>query len=627
MRWQFNESGTIEDIAFNSILEKFYQHGIRGLVRENIQNSLDARLSNTDPVGVKISLGEHDINDIPNIDEVIQRIKVLKSGNSYTQETINDMNHILLGDKFRYITFEDYNTKGLSGSTLGYPSVTKCNYNAYAYTKGLHFEDEDKNLENRRGGSHGVGKIASNAASHLYVMYFANCDEYGNKSLGGTVQLIDHHYDGNNYRATGYFADIEEENSSNKKFRSIENIDFNPIFSKENRGLKIIIPFLRSDFYDKKEIIKSIVDSFLIAIISGNLTVEFEDNLINKDNIEDIINDNKYFDQDDIENETYFTKIYIKTLKNLYSDNFKIVNDGNEFIFKLFLTIDPTITAGRCGIFRTIGMKIEDRKIRGYSQKPYNALLIPVSSNCDVMLKTLENESHTQLEHKHIKNENIKTSARNFLRDLNAKLKEVIDYETKKMFPEEEKMETSDVLYEIDNSFKELLEKKYSEINMGSKEKPRTILKVNPTNEEGESPGKTGKRNTEGDLPYKRVKKTFGNQAAKSYALVPNTSIRRIVIDTDEKLKIIIPNYDSISNKERVNLLITLVDGMGQEMQNELQIKHMYSSIIDENDFRNLEFDSFSIKNIKVKNNQINLTCRLSSSSAKFYKMKYYLEV
>lgn len=35
-------------------------------------------------------------------------------------------------------------------------------------------------------------KIASNAVSDLHMMYFANCDEEGNKHLGATVQLIEH---------------------------------------------------------------------------------------------------------------------------------------------------------------------------------------------------------------------------------------------------------------------------------------------------------------------------------------------------------------------------------------------------------------------------------------------------
>ena len=94
-----------------------------------------------------------------------------------------------------YISFEDYNTKGLTGANNGQSDNKKDTWSIYAYNKGVHTEEEDENLEKSRGGSHGIGKIASNAASDLYMMYFANCDEQGNKHLGGTVQLIEHKYE------------------------------------------------------------------------------------------------------------------------------------------------------------------------------------------------------------------------------------------------------------------------------------------------------------------------------------------------------------------------------------------------------------------------------------------------
>ncbi|MNW70010.1 hypothetical protein D3C74_491740 [compost metagenome] len=47
----------------------------------------------------------------------------------------------------------------------------------YAYNKGVHLEKSDESIETSRGGSHGVGKIASNAAFDLHLMHFANCDK------------------------------------------------------------------------------------------------------------------------------------------------------------------------------------------------------------------------------------------------------------------------------------------------------------------------------------------------------------------------------------------------------------------------------------------------------------------
>lgn len=70
------------------------------------------------------------------------------------------MKNALKSDNVNYISFEDQNTKGLS----------KDNYAKYAYHMGDHYVEEDSDLERMRGGSHGVGKIASNSASAIYLM-------------------------------------------------------------------------------------------------------------------------------------------------------------------------------------------------------------------------------------------------------------------------------------------------------------------------------------------------------------------------------------------------------------------------------------------------------------------------
>ena len=50
------------------------------------------------------------------------------------------------------------------------------------------------------------------------MMYFANCDEEGNKHLGGTVQLVEHKYKDKYYRSTGYFTDIKKIENNEERF-------------------------------------------------------------------------------------------------------------------------------------------------------------------------------------------------------------------------------------------------------------------------------------------------------------------------------------------------------------------------------------------------------------------------
>ena len=186
--WQFSPIPCIEESAFNKVLERFYNFGISGLVRENIQNSLDGKLpGSSKPVVVTIKTGKIQKENIPGLEEIKERINALQGRNSYTKETIEHMRKKMNEEDIHFISFEDANTKGLKGANNGQSDLAEDTWSIYAYNKGVHTEEEDESLEKSRGGSHGIGKIASNAASDLFMMYFANCDGEGNQHLGGTV--------------------------------------------------------------------------------------------------------------------------------------------------------------------------------------------------------------------------------------------------------------------------------------------------------------------------------------------------------------------------------------------------------------------------------------------------------
>jgi hypothetical protein len=69
--WQFSPITNIEESNFDKTLERFYNLRIPGLVRENIQNSLDGRLlGTTDPVIVTINTDTIQTDDIPGIGEL-----------------------------------------------------------------------------------------------------------------------------------------------------------------------------------------------------------------------------------------------------------------------------------------------------------------------------------------------------------------------------------------------------------------------------------------------------------------------------------------------------------------------------------------------------------------------------
>ena len=104
-------------------------------------------------------------------------------------------------------------------------------------------------------------------------------------------------------------------------------------------------------------------------------------------------------------------------------------------------------------------MKIEDKKITGNVNKPFNAVLIPESNEEDNFLKSLENESHTQLTYEHIKDQGLQSNAKRFINNISREVAKIIEAEMKRLNPTDGAIDTKDILYITENEFKKELSK------------------------------------------------------------------------------------------------------------------------------------------------------------------------
>ena len=634
-KWQFSVIPCIEESTFNKILERFYNFGISGLVRENIQNSLDGKLpGSNEPVIVTIKTGSVNKHDIPGLDEIKERIKNLKGQNNYTKETIEHMKKKMDDEIINYISFEDFNTKGLTGANNGQSDNKKDTWSIYAYNKGVHTEEDDENLEKSRGGSHGIGKIASNAASDLYMMYFANCDEQGNKHLGGTVQLIEHKFKDKHYRSTGYFTDVKNMGDNKTKFYPFEN-KFHEIFEKNTRGLKIIIPFLREQFNNEKEIITSICDSFFIAIMENKLQVIVNDKTINKDTIKNYIKNENYYEQNIEDLKKEFTPLYFDTYTDENPVELVIPDKNNDYKFKLYFKYDTSIVTGRVGIIRTIGMKIEDKKVKNNVKKPFNAILIPQSIKEDAFLKSLENESHTELSYEHIKDQKLQSNAKKFINNISNKMAKVIEEAIKKNNPTDGKMDTGDIIYEVENKFKKDLSKSMPTVKLsnGNKEKDKVVVKM-PTGVPKNNEKKTKEKikSTKERKPrkpaVKEVKATEESRKRETTRYNANPEIvERVVIDNNEYVNFDFSSSDDFKKSKSCDISIVVVDGMGNEYPNEFDMKKNYESVIDLSTGKKLKIEDNLIKGVQIKTGNAQIQLKLKEEYNRALKFVYYVEV
>ena len=634
--WKFSAIPGIEESTFNKVLERFYDLGIAGLVRENIQNSLDGKIpGETKPVIVTIRTGKVNKKDIPGLDDIKERIECLVGHNSYTKETISHMQNKMNQGEVDFISFEDYNTKGLRGAKNGQSYKAEDTWGIYAYNKGVHSEEEDSSLEKARGGSHGIGKIASNAASELHMMYFANCDEEGNKHLGGTVQLVEHKYKDKYYRSTGYFTDIKKIENNEERFYPYENT-FHEIFSKNTRGLKIIIPFLREQFNNEVDIIKSICDSFFIAILENKLEVIVNDKNINSKTIKKYINDKKYYIQEISEIKEEFTPLYLNTYLTNKPSLIKIKDYDQEYSFKLYFDYNEAITKGRMAIVRTIGMKIEDKKIKNNVNKPFNAILIPETISEDAFLKSLENESHTQLSFEHIKDQKLQKNAKRFINNISKEIAKIIENEIKKSNPTDGIMDTKEILYLVENQFKQELAQSLGTVKVSNGNKEKTIVKVNEDTPKKEKT--KNKKDKEKKKAVKKVKKPKtetppeqdGEETSLEKLARYNTNpdrVERLIIRDKEYIKFDFTDTPEIKNAKVCDIALAVIDGMGEEYANEFNLKNNYEYIIDKATGEKRKINNNLIKDVKIVKGNVQIELKLKENYNKALKFMYYVEV
>lgn len=637
-KWIFSEIPSIEESTFNKVLEKFYDLGIQGLTKENIQNSLDGKLPESQkPVIVKIQLGQIRKSEIPGIEEVEKRIQVLEGQNSYSKDIISNMQRKMRAYRedsmIDYISFEDLNTKGLTGAKNGQSNNKADTWGIYAYNKGVHSEEENADAEKARGGSHGLGKIASNAASELHMMYFANCDAEGNQHLGGTVQLIEHKYERKYYRSTGYFTKQKIEGGY-AKFYPFEN-EFGPVFSKNTRGLKIIIPFLREGFSDEKALIKTICDNFFYAVDEKRLVVYVNGKEINDETLPKYIYNPEYYEQDYQNIKTEFTPLYYRTYKEAKETEIEIQDRRKIHRFRLFFQYNDQIVKGRAAVVRTIGMKIEDKKIKNNATKPFNAVLIPCSIAEDEFLKSLENESHTELASEHIRETNDKKNAERFINNISTKMAEVINQAIRERNPVDGKIDTKDILYVMNGDFQKELAATSEKVVLQSSS-TQLVKRTSDTQKRKKKKSKTktgGGKTREKTTTIPSRKKEFtvpgadGTEEKKIRYGTFTDMVERIVLGSKEILQFDFSAMKEVANATHCNISIAVVDGMGNEYDHEFDIKHSYISVVDKATNTKCELSENSIKGVQIMNGVSKLELTLASSFNKSLKFIYYVEV
>lgn len=230
------------------------------IVREVIQNSLDAKLQNNQPVRVKFTFGTHEKSD----------------NDAYYSGLIPHAQHSgLLASSFsdtkqiRYLTIEDFGTTGLDGPTNRENMVAGIGGNFYNF-----WWCEGKSQKTgHRLGRWGLGKTTFHVASKLRTFWgFTVRSDDKRKLLLGKALLKAHMLDNVWYDYYGYFsgpdyAPVEEatEIETFKHKFSLTRLD--------EPGFSLVIP-LPFEEIDQQAIIKAVIIHYFFPIIKDMLIVE-----------------------------------------------------------------------------------------------------------------------------------------------------------------------------------------------------------------------------------------------------------------------------------------------------------------------------------------------------------------
>ena len=288
-KWYFADQPNVQEVGPNNAMEQsFKNHPYAALVRESIQNSLDAVLDKSAPVQVVFSFREMNGCDYPEFFSLKEHIKGCLDyySNNYNAKAIyepmmkffaDEAHHNHLG----YIRVSDYNTKGMSYEK----DKTDSPFYAFVRSAGVSAKDDTS-----AGGSFGFGKAAYYLLSPISTIMVSTCTKNGDRFFEGASSLCTHTYKGKKKVAFGYYDDQDG------KPISIE-ADIPAHFRRAEPGTDINILGFKMEYKDEavKEMIEAVLRNFWFAIYEGKLEVNVNDVVnITKNTIADLMEE--YFE-------------------------------------------------------------------------------------------------------------------------------------------------------------------------------------------------------------------------------------------------------------------------------------------------------------------------------------------
>lgn len=246
------------------------------LIRECIQNSLDAVLDKSKPVTVQIKFSRFNMSSYRNFFGLKEHIQACldtfpdTAGPKYGPmlNLFNDLSRP--GTAMGYLQISDYNTKGMAYD----PDNDSCNFSAFVRGVGVHGGDQSSL---GRGGSFGLGKSTIFTMSPIRTMLVSTMTEQGQYVFEGVSTLTTHRMNGEKYSHVGFYDNEEGEPITDydripARFR--RKPDDNGCITS---GTDIMVMGRDVQNGDIEDITKSVLTHYWLAVLRGKLIVKIFD--------------------------------------------------------------------------------------------------------------------------------------------------------------------------------------------------------------------------------------------------------------------------------------------------------------------------------------------------------------
>ena len=278
--WNFpsNDNGQINGISEAGI-ETFKGSPFPSLAREICQNSLDAKKDNKDPVIVEFVGFEVDCKKIKGFSDIVSALdecKLFWEKNEKASKFLTNACQVAKRDRIRVLRVSDYNTNGLTGSKELYNSP----WQNLVKSSGV----SDKG--GTSGGSFGIGKSAPFACSDIRTVMYSTLDVDSVRAYQGVSRLVSFNHKKllSSYitQGIGYYGNTDKNTPAFEEYSLGD-------YQRDETGTDIYILGFKGTGNWQDEIIKAVLEGFIISVMRNELIVRVNDLEVNRKTLGDFV--------------------------------------------------------------------------------------------------------------------------------------------------------------------------------------------------------------------------------------------------------------------------------------------------------------------------------------------------